>query len=696
MEPPGAQPALGIDAVEWLSTGEQAATVIITGRWRRRPNWHGRPVLVIEAQGHRHRFRATPDPLSLAGATPGTWRISFSIPAWLAPHLSGQAWLQFGGVVVALPAVVESAAGRGSPAVSEPEGATESPSAESPATEDSPAAERPQASEHGPHEIEELARQRADEVLAAAAELGDRIQQLEAERRAAEERVQAEQARCAELEEQHETHLREAARWKGTLTELAAAQARIRDLEWQLADARRRAEEAGEHAGRAEAERDQALRDLEHLQRTPWRDRLSDEIVVMRQAARTVERPAIAVGGVNGQALQQARAQLSRERDVLEASEIERWRRRTADLEQQVRDHALRAERLYDVIEELRSVLDAIRGISPDPVEEQVAFGEDESGADPVVEPLRLDAALARLREEIPPQPETADESEPPVAEEPELPVAEEPELPVADEAELPVADEAELPVADEPEAHPEPPPPTRKSWLLRVLRMLEKEDPATAGRLILDLLPAQRATYPQSLTYDLVLADTGCVSVCTVDGASQVTRSQAPRELGEVDFRLTGELASLARLLTVGRLRRRFGRRMPRVEGKRKPLSGLVSLVRTPLGLSELHAAGVRLDPAMTFTVLALMIDPKWTTGHRFTVAHRGLAEVVYLKVSGEGRPSVGAQPPLGPVATTIVSDPGALLPVLAGENPSGVTIRGTQEPLAVLREWVSLAQRS
>ena len=44
-----------------------------------------------------------PEPPSLTGATPGTWRISFSIPAALARELPGRTFLQFGGVIVRLP-----------------------------------------------------------------------------------------------------------------------------------------------------------------------------------------------------------------------------------------------------------------------------------------------------------------------------------------------------------------------------------------------------------------------------------------------------------------------------------------------------------------------------------------------------------------------------------------------------------------
>ena len=97
--------AVGIESVEWLDGGGGNLTVRITGRWRRRrPVASGQTALVIEADGRRHRFPAMPEPPSLAGAGPGMWRLSFSIPGSLAPDLGGHTWLSFGTVTVPLPA----------------------------------------------------------------------------------------------------------------------------------------------------------------------------------------------------------------------------------------------------------------------------------------------------------------------------------------------------------------------------------------------------------------------------------------------------------------------------------------------------------------------------------------------------------------------------------------------------------------
>ena len=115
----GSSAAVGIESVEWVDAGAGNLTVRVTGRWRRRRGW-GRAearapaALVVEADGRRHRFPATPEPPSLANVAPGHWRLSFSLPAELASQLGPHAQLTLGTVTVPLP-VPESATRGASP-----------------------------------------------------------------------------------------------------------------------------------------------------------------------------------------------------------------------------------------------------------------------------------------------------------------------------------------------------------------------------------------------------------------------------------------------------------------------------------------------------------------------------------------------------------------------------------------------------
>src|ERR1700749_3425201 len=104
-ELPGSS-AVSVESVEWAAESGGNLTVRITGRWRRRrPVSSGQPTLVIEAEGRRHRYPAMPEPPSLGGTGPGVWRLTFTIPGWMAPEL-GRTWLQFGTVIVPLPVAV--------------------------------------------------------------------------------------------------------------------------------------------------------------------------------------------------------------------------------------------------------------------------------------------------------------------------------------------------------------------------------------------------------------------------------------------------------------------------------------------------------------------------------------------------------------------------------------------------------------
>src|SRR5436305_2885457 len=112
MNDPGVVATLGIETVQWLSEGPDTITVRLSGRWpRRRPTWSGQPLLVIEALGQRHRFPAMPEPPSLSGTAPGTWRMNFSVPAALASEGETRAWLQLGATLVPLPPDRHAASG---------------------------------------------------------------------------------------------------------------------------------------------------------------------------------------------------------------------------------------------------------------------------------------------------------------------------------------------------------------------------------------------------------------------------------------------------------------------------------------------------------------------------------------------------------------------------------------------------------
>jgi hypothetical protein len=265
-----------------------------------------------------------------------------------------------------------------------------------------------------------------------------------------------------------------------------------------------------------------------------------------------------------------------------------------------------------------------------------------------------LSAALARLREQAPPEPEAA------------------------------------------PVERPEPARAT-KPWLRSAFRRLARQDSSAAGRLVLALVPAQRAADPQPVAYDLVLSDVLVAHVTSDSLAVHVERDATARPRSEVDFQLGGDLASVARLLRAGNVRRRLRippRRIARVRGDRGRVAALDRLIDARLTAPQLHAAGVRLDPLLTFTLAALMIEPAWTAGERFTIGHRDPAVMTpdaYLHIRDGRPPLASAEPPHGPVASVLVCPEDDLLGRVASPDAE---VEGEERPVALMRQWLDRAQ--
>lgn len=788
-DPPGVPSALGIEAVECFSEGA-TLTVRVTGRWRRRrPEAHGRATLVIEALGRRHRFPALPEPPAVSGPLPGTWRVSFSVPAELAPYLSGRTWLVLGSVVVPLPVAMATELGEvslpggpapqsaGPPSAGESE-VPEDPSRARRAAEDDPP---PGAGHADPQTLamRELrsyelavqgARRRAAEAEAAAAELAVTVQRLEQEleqvrrepqslrrlldeaelqQREAAQLAHAEHARRLEAEEERARYERDLHAARLALEQLAALEEQVREREAELDEVRRAADEAEQLAATAHLARKRAEHQLQEVAgRAPSRDSparsspgrdspsrdsparqgrilepLRSELALARSLRAVVHVPTLQIQALPGgsppelRAVRHEREMMRRYRAVarrqlasrshsgdpqLSATlaqlreELERLRtiaeqersaragaeERVRRLEDELAEQDARATRAFHAIEQFRAELGELRSANP--------RGRGSEGAEPV-EADRLRAALDRLREERPPLAERP----PPPAERPPLPAERWPPSP----------EERPAPAEERPPLPPEEPGegpsllrgPGAKPWLAHVFRALTARDASAAGRLLIALLPAQQIVDPRPVAYDLVLGKETCVRVTSGAPAALVELTEEARPLGDVDFRVSGDPAAIARLLAAGRVRRLLGRGVARVRGNRERLVTLERLIAFPLTLSELAAAGVSVEPELALTLVSLMIDPAWTAGERFTVAHR-IPEAsragAYLHVRGGRPPAASGATPQTAADTTIVCGQAALLPALEGSGAPEVVVEGKARPISLLRRWVQRAQ--
>ena len=565
--------------------------VRVTGRWRRRrPELRGQAMLVVETGTVRQRFVAMPEPPSLIGAAPGTWRLSFTVPAELALQLAGKTFLQLGAVIVPLPVgeVVEAPAGDGSrPELLEPRG----PELLEPRGPELLDARQLRSSELAA----ESARRRAAEAEAALTELtaqpgeiedeltrareeSDRLRDEIAERerrlRGSEQHLHAERARRSEVE-QALTEKTRAARH-----DLRVLHEHVADLERELGRMRRAVDEAEHLAAAAEARRADAERRLaERPPPAPEPPPASKPPPSEPPPEPPSSEPPPSVDANRARVI-------ALERELAEARhELADTRRDLADARRELERQRLLNERAYDAIDHVRGELARLGGDAP---AQQAA----RAPAPPApVQAEKLSAALVRLRETTP----------------------EAPEAPAA----------AEEPPAPAPTRQPAPPPRPAKPWLGKAFR-----------------------------------------------------------------------------LLAAGPVRRRLGRLAPRhpvarIRGDRSRFRALEHLTDAPLTLGPLRAAGVRLDPVLAMTVAALMIEPDWTAGERFTIGHRvqdAASPDAYLHVR-DGKPSLAsAEPPHGPVTSVLVCPADEVLDGLAGTTPA--RLEGDERPLALLRQWLDRAQ--
>ncbi|HET6867483.1 MAG TPA: hypothetical protein VFH80_16300 [Solirubrobacteraceae bacterium] len=648
--------SLGIEAVECVAEGGPSLTVRVIGRWRRRrPEVRGQAVLVVETEAGRQRFQAMPEPPSLTGAAPGTWRMSFSVPAALAPVLPGRTFLQLGGVMVPLPIGEVTIAQGPSPEVLEER--------------------RIRGSELAAESARRRAAELAAEVKRLEGELGrattqsDRLRAEIAERerrlRGAEQNVHAERALRADLEQELAWRTQSAER------DMSVLHGRVAELERELSRLRRAVDEAGHLAAAAEARRADAERRLTERPSAPAdTSRAADTPPAADAAREALSRLELeldrAARGARPRGTVARPAERSADRVLLGIEtgmtrpRGEHVDPRVADLERELVAAHARSARAYEAIALVRAELRELRvGTPPDPPAAQPPAAPAQPLGRPgsvqgSVQPEELTAALARLREQARPEP------------------------------------------APPPAGRSEPAR-AAKPWLHSAFRRLAADDASAAGRLVLALLPAQRAADPHPVAYDLVLADLLVAHVTSDSLAVHVDHDGTPRPPSEVDFQVVGDLASVARLLRAGRVRRRLRippRRIARVRGDRGRLAALDRLIDARLTARELHAAGVTLDPLLTFTLAAQMIEPGWTAGERFTIGHRDPVVTTpgaYLHIRDGRPPLASAEPPHGPVASVLVCPADDLLERLASPDAE---VAGEERPVTLLRQWLDRAQ--
>jgi len=239
-------------------------------------------------------------------------------------------------------------------------------------------------------------------------------------------------------------------------------------------------------------------------------------------------------------------------------------------------------------------------------------------------------------------------------------------------------------------ESAPEPPPGPARPWLTIGLERLVSADATAAARLALELLPAQ-ALSTRPVSYDLHVATLGWHEVTLSSGEGHVIGRDRPRDGDEAAFALGATPAALVRLVTDGGSRR-LRRRGVRVSGTMRRGRALRSLTAVPLDTATLAATGIWVDPLLLHRALALSIDPDWTRGHEFclehTVQERPGARC-FISVS-DGEPvSVRHSPPAGAATTPVRTSHRAFQHALGVGPAAPLEGEGDIASLALLIGW-------
>ena len=671
---------LAIEAVEWLPSGSDAGLVRVRGGWSDPALRELRlPALGVRRGAEVRRFESLPD--ARFGRDAAVWRATYLVPAVLMEPAADELWLSW-----------ESGARSGLPA---PARGFDPPPAEL-----SPAAPEPEP-EPGGEVIDRavMAERRARRAEIAergqAARTGEALKAVEVlELRSAElerrlEALQARETAERELAEERAAHAETRERLGEREQELAAIGEALAGVRAELARVRQDAAERAAGLERRLEELDTALAAERHAHAGA-----TSELEAARAALAAAEvanrGEAVARAALDDELDRErvARATLTAALDAAQAeaaqarAEAEATQARVAELE----SHRAAAEReaggLLARIAELERPADA--DLDRRAREQTAATAAAARPADGARGELsaNLDAAAAALRARTP-----APEDAPPAA-----------------------APVEPRPAAPRPRIVTESPHPARAGivgsskreypWLRGALVKLAHDDPRTATRLMLALVPAQHAIVAAPLEYDLTIRGSGTYAVSIEEGEATARTVGGPRPRDQAAFHLAADVVTLAEMLAG--VEKRMGRWVGsvKVHGRRRGALALRdALAGASLDLAAAARAGADLEPELVFRAFAYAIRPAWTKGHTFTVAQEisGPQPIRWHIAVRDGAPVAverrAAQPPDAVVAMSRAAFAHLLRaePAPSGDRPS---IRGDHAAVATLKAWTDRAQ--
>jgi hypothetical protein len=236
--------------------------------------------------------------------------------------------------------------------------------------------------------------------------------------------------------------------------------------------------------------------------------------------------------------------------------------------------------------------------------------------------------------------------------------------------------------------------------WLRGALVKLAHDDPRAAARLLLGLVPVQRALAMPPVDYDLTIRGSGTFAITVGEQGATAKALTRPRPRAQARFHVSADVVSLTELLAgvEKRMGRWFG--PVKVRGRRRSAEVVRdALVAARLDLAAAARAGAELEPELVLRAFAYAIHPSWTKGHSFTVAQEigDPRPQRWHVVVRDGSPVAVERRANGPADAVVTMSRATYLHVLRGEPaPSGErpAIRGDRAAVALLRAWTERAQ--
>jgi hypothetical protein len=228
-------------------------------------------------------------------------------------------------------------------------------------------------------------------------------------------------------------------------------------------------------------------------------------------------------------------------------------------------------------------------------------------------------------------------------------------------------------------------------------LTLLHREDPETAARVVVDLLPALANDLGRDALLDFAIDELGAYRLTAHLGTGSVTpwRAGASRQ---ADLALAGSALALAPFAVGGAPRRK----VPGVDytGRRRMRRSLLKVRRKPVSLADIQGARVVPDLGNLLSLLAASVDPEWVAGKQLVIGFEvtGSAAGSWIVRSDE-QGKISVKPGRGDTDATITVPAQGIVPLfIGGETPVAgrASFVGDAEKAQTMLGWFDRAQRS